>query len=140
VSVKWPMVPLGEVMVESREGHAVRRDQVYPNFGIYSFGRGLFAKPQINGMATSANTLYRARAGQFVYSRLFAFEGAYGFVPQELDGHFVSNEFPLFDCNTDRLHSEFLSRYLSIPRIWAEIASGSVGMGDADNEFSQNVC
>ncbi len=31
-------------------------------------------------MQTSAGTLYRVRAGNFIYSRLFAFEGSYRLV------------------------------------------------------------
>jgi len=125
----WPIVALGDVMIESRQPHVVQRDQSYPNFGIYSFGRGVFPKPPIDGMATSASTLYRACAGQFVYSRLFAFEGAYGVVPAELDGFFVSNEFPLFDCKPDRLLPEYLRRYLSVRHAWEAIATASTGMG-----------
>jgi type I restriction enzyme S subunit len=58
----------------------VREDETYPNFGIYSFGRGLFRKSPIKGISTSAPTLFRVHAGDFIYSRLFAFEGAYGIV------------------------------------------------------------
>jgi type I restriction enzyme S subunit len=125
----WPIVPLGEVLRETRDSHPVDREKSYPNFGIYSYARGVFAKPPIEGMATSASMLYRARAGQFVYSRLFAFEGAYAVVPAEMDGHFVSNEFPLFDADAQRLLPGFLHRYISIPRIWREIAEMSTGVG-----------
>ena len=61
----------------------------YPNLGIYSFGRGLFAKPSISGATTSAPKLFRVRSGQFIYSRLFAFEGAFGVVPEHMDGWYV---------------------------------------------------
>ena len=58
-------------------------------------GRGVFDKPPIEGTRTSAKTLYRIRSRQFIYSRLFAFEGAYAAVPPRCDGRYVSNEFPL---------------------------------------------
>ncbi len=76
----WPKVALGELLRHASEPVRVQQDADYPNFGIYSFGRGLFAKPPISGMQTSAGTLYRVRAGNFIYSRLFAFEGSYGLV------------------------------------------------------------
>ena len=126
---RWPTVALGDVLVESRQPCGVQRDQSYPNFGIYSYGKGLFPKPPIEGIATSASTLYCARAGQFVYSRLFAFEGAYGIVPPEFDGFFVSNEFPLFEGRPDRLLPEYLRRYVSIRQVWEAIANASTGMG-----------
>jgi type I restriction enzyme S subunit len=48
------------------------------------------------------------RAKQFIYSRLFAFEGAYGVVPDEFDGLFVSNEYPTFDLDTSRVTPDFV--------------------------------
>ncbi len=108
---------------------AVDANASYPNVGIYSFGRGLFSKPPIDGARTSAKTLYRIHAGQFIYSRLFAFEGAYAHVPEEFDGFFVSNEFPSFDVDPDRLGAQWLASYLRSPERWAELATSSTGLG-----------
>jgi type I restriction enzyme S subunit len=126
----WRILALSECLTPAGDRHAVRPDEVYPNLGIYSFGRGLFMKPPIEGSATSAGALWRVRAGQFIYSRLFAFEGAYGVVPADLDGHFVSNEFPMFDCDQSVIRPEFLSAYFSVPTVWARVASGSKGLGN----------
>lgn len=124
-----PHVPLGELLRQVEDVVSVCADQQYPNFGIYSFGRGVFPKPPINGGTSSANTLYRARAGQFVYSRLFAFEGAYGLVPDELDGTFVSNEFPLLEPVSPRLRIGYLAWYFRLARTWTEVATKATGMG-----------
>lgn len=102
----------------------------YPNVGIYSFGRGLFAKPPIVGIETSASRLFRVKAHQFIYSRLFAFEGAYGIVTDEFDGCFVSNEYPTFDCRPDIVRPEFLAAYFQAPTVWRAVATGSKGLGD----------
>ncbi len=101
----------------------------YPNVGIYSFGRGLFTKADIDGSMTSAKALHRIRAGQFIYSRLFAFEGAYTYVGDEFDGYFVSNEFPTFDVDPERLESRWLANYLRSPERWAELGGASKGIG-----------
>lgn len=130
MSTGWPKVQLGEVLAARSDSRAVDPSASYPNVGIFSFGRGLFAKPPINGNSSSATTLYRIEAGQFVYSRLFAFEGAYGIVPPDFDGHFVSNEFPTFDCKPDGICPEFLGWLFRRPNIWNEIASRAVGVGD----------
>lgn len=88
-------VALGDVMALDLDPYRVEAGKTYPNIGIYSFGRGTFGKSAIDAAETSASTLYRVRAGQIIYSRLFAFEGAYASVPTEHEGAFVSNEFPL---------------------------------------------
>ena len=124
-----PHVRLGELLRHVHDAVEVRADQQYPNVGIYSFGRGVFAKPPISGSTTSARELYRARAGQFVYSRLFAFEGAYGLIPDELDGAFVSNEFPLLEPVSTRLRVGYLAWYFRLTRTWTDIATQATGMG-----------
>ena len=74
-----------------------------PNFGLYSYARCLFVKTPISGMATSAARVRRVRTGQFIYSTLFAWEGAFGLVTPEFDGWFVSNEYPTFTCDESQL-------------------------------------
>jgi type I restriction enzyme S subunit len=73
--------------------------------------------------------LYRVRAGQIIYSRLFAFEGAFALVPEEMDGWFTSNEYPTFDVNPAFAIPEFVRLAICRPRSWQELASRTVGMG-----------
>ena len=127
--MEWPLVPLGELLTPSGQPEIVRQDRSYPNLGIYSFGRGLFSKQPISGMQTSASTLYRLRAGDFIYSRLFAFEGSYGVVDDRFDGHYVSNEYPSFAIDRSRVHPGYLGAYFRYPRVWQDIAMGSKGVG-----------
>lgn len=126
----WSEVTLSEVISQRREPHRVEAHGTYPNLGIYSFGRGLFAKSPIDGARTSAKELYRVKAGQFIYSRLFAFEGAFGMVTHEFDGWFVSNEYPVFESDAERVLPEFLTAYFSSRAVWEEVAAGSKGLGD----------
>lgn len=126
----WKRAKLSDVIRFVDDSHYVKPELSYPNLGIYSFGRGLFHKPPIEGLATSAKSLRRVKAGQFIYSRLFAFEGAYGMVSGEFDGVFVSNEYPTFDCDPDQIRAEFLAAYFKPPHVWKTVAVGSKGLGD----------
>jgi type I restriction enzyme S subunit len=125
----WRKQRLSECIRLVDDSHRVAPDQSYPNLGIYSFGRGLFPKPPIDGVSTSATTLRRVKAGQFIYSRLFAFEGAYGKVTREYDGHFVSGEYPTLECDPRLIRIEFLAAYFKAPSAWKEVAVGSKGLG-----------
>jgi len=125
----WSQLALGEVMTEAAESTAVAMESQYPNLGIYSFGRGVFEKPPIDGLETSAKKLNRVRGGQFIYSRLFAFEGAYAYVPEEFDGYFVSNEFPSFTVDDRLALAPFIAAALRSPRQWQELAGSSKGLG-----------
>jgi type I restriction enzyme, S subunit len=126
----WQRKRLSDVIQFVDDSHKVTPDTSYPNLGIYSFGRGLFHKPPIDGLATSATALRRVKAGQFIYSRLFAFEGAYGAVTPEFDGAFVSQEYPTFDCHPERVRSQFLAAYFKPAHVWKAVAAGSKGLGD----------
>jgi type I restriction enzyme S subunit len=128
-SAGWEMVPVGDVVTLTRDPVKVVSTDDYPNLGIYSFGRGAFPKPPIKGIATSAQTLFRVRAGQFIYSRLFAFEGAFAVVPNEMDGFFVSNEYPAFDIDLSRILTDYLRIAICRPAAWHEMAGMTVGMG-----------
>lgn len=108
----------------------VEAGRTYPNIGIYSFGRGTFSKPPIEAASTSAQTLYRVSAGQVIYSRLFAFEGAYSTVPAEHDGAYVSNEFPTFTVDEDRAVPAFIGWLFRWAGTWAALRKRTVGMGD----------
>jgi type I restriction enzyme, S subunit len=125
----WRHLPLANIMTLAQKACPVATDGSYPNIGIYSFGRGLFEKPPIDGMSTSATTLYRIHAGQFIYSRLFAFEGAYGAVPDRFDGYYVSNEFPTFDVDASLADARFLAAYFRARDVWESVARSSRGLG-----------
>lgn len=125
----WRLVRLGDVMTLDRDPVPVDAAGVYPNVGVFSFGRGLFAKPPINGASTSATTLYRIHAGQFIYSRLFAFEGAYTDVTDQFDGCFVSQEFPTFSPDGEHLDARWLASFLRSKDRWAELSLSSRGLG-----------
>lgn len=125
----WQRLALRDILSESSKRIAVDADRSYSNLGVYSYGRGVFAKEPIQGSTTAAPALYRVRAGQFIYSKLFAFEGAFGLVPPEMDGWFVSNEYPTFDVDGSRAIGEFLRIAMQRPWVWAKLAAMTVGMG-----------
>ena len=125
-----PVIRLADVLALSRQPVKVNRDHDYPNLGIYSFGRGLFPKPPIDRRDDDLRRRFIAcGSGQFVYSRLFAFEGAFGVVPPEMDGWYVSNEYPTFDVDESRALVEFLELAICRAPAWEELAGMTVGLG-----------
>ena len=99
----------------------------YQFAGIYSFGRGIFVGASKQGLAISYPRLTRLRAGDFVYPKLMAWEGAFGVVPQEADGCVVSTEFPVFTVRTDRVLPEVIDTYFRTPAVWTLLAGGATG-------------
>jgi type I restriction enzyme S subunit len=97
--------------------------------GVYSFGRGLFTRGPISATDTTYKKLHRLHEGQLVVSRLKAFEGAVAVVPHELDGWFLSPEFPTFRCLSDELEPAYLSHICRWETFWSMLAARSTGIG-----------
>jgi type I restriction enzyme S subunit len=120
---------LGEILTEDRERVDVDPAGLYPIAGVYGFGRGVLMRDDVTGSEISAKHLYRLRAGQIMYSRLKAFEGAFALVPSEADGRFVSNEFPTFTVDVDQAVPEYVALVLRAPATWEGLAARITGMG-----------
>lgn len=118
---RFRLVPLGEFLTLALDEVVVRPDETYQTAGIYSFGRGLFARPPFLGAETKYRSLFRLRNGQFVFSRLNAWEGALAVVPAQFDGMYVSAEYPTFDVDSSRAISEFLGWICRWPALWEEL-------------------
>lgn len=123
------LVPLGDVLVSALEPHSVQPEKSYPIAGVYGFGRGMIRRPAVSGQEIAAEQLFRIKAGQFIYSRLKSFEGAFAIVSNDVAGYFVSNEFPTFEVRSDLLEHGFLGWYFKQPRVWQQLASDGKGIG-----------
>ena len=73
------------------------------------------------------STLTRLRAGEFIYPKLMAWEGAFGVVPADCDGCYVSPEYPVFEIRADQADPRFIDFYFKNPQAWKSISAGSTG-------------
>lgn len=70
---------------------------------------------------------YRVSAGQFIYSRIDARNGAYDIIGPELDGYVVSKDFPVFDIDTSRVLPSFLLRSVLSKAFISQVKRSSFG-------------
>jgi len=99
----------------------------YRLLGAHWYAQGLYVKETLAGSEIRASKLYRVQAGDFVYNRLFAWKGSFAVATGEHHGCFVSNEFPCFSVDRNRLDGQFLWRYLSRASTWTEALGLSTG-------------
>lgn len=119
---------LMEELVHLREPDVeVKADETYHFAGVYCFGEGVFAGQRKTGMEFKYSRLTRLKAGNFLYPKLMAWEGALGIVPRECHGLVVSTEFPVFEINTDRVLPEVLDVHFRTPSVWPELSGASTG-------------
>jgi type I restriction enzyme S subunit len=127
---------LGEFLVPCDDVIDVTPTETYNTAGILSYGRGLFARPSIQGSETSYKRYNRIRAGQFVYSKLFGWEGALAVVPLEFDGFFMSHEFPSFAVRESHADTSYVGHLASWARLHDRLRDKGTGMGSRRQRIS----
>jgi type I restriction enzyme S subunit len=121
------MVPLRELLTPVSRPEAVDPQKTYHILGAHWYAKGLYTKDIKSGSQIQAKNLYRAEQGDFVYNRLFAWKGSFAVASEENHGCYVSNEFPCFLVNQNRIDSRYLWRYFSRAGIWEEAFGLSTG-------------
>ncbi len=104
---EWSKVRLGEVLKRSDETISPSVDAEYREITVRLWGKGVIERGLVSGASVSGRR-FIARTGQFIVSRIDARNGAMGIVPETLDRAIVTNDFPLFNINIERLLPAYL--------------------------------
>ena len=103
MTAPWPIVRLGDVLTRSQESVTLEPDHRYREITVRLWGKGVVQRRALLGAEVATQRRFVARQGQFILSRIDARNGALGIVPAALDGAIVTNDFPLFSVNRQRL-------------------------------------
>ena len=108
---KYPMARIGSFLVKSNDVIEVQDDVEYKQVTIKINNGGVVPRNNgktILGAKIGTKRQHVVHAGQFIMSKIDARNGAFGIVPEELDGAIVTNDFPVFDVNTEKIIPQFL--------------------------------
>jgi type I restriction enzyme S subunit len=108
MSGRWPRVPLGEILIRHEDWISIDPEKRYRQVTARLWGQGLALRGEVLGAEIAASSQNRVRAGQFLISKIDARHGAFGLVPDSLDGAVVSNDFPAFDVKASRALPAFV--------------------------------
>lgn len=104
----WKSVPLGELLSRNEKLVTLLPEERYQEITIRLWGKGVLQRGVVNGIDIAADRRFQVSASQFIVSRIDARNGAMGIVPPELDNAIVTNDFPSFNVNRDKMIPEFL--------------------------------
>jgi type I restriction enzyme S subunit len=107
----WRYVPLHELLSKSEERITLNPEETYREITIKLWGRGVILRREVVGAEIAAGIRFIARKQQFILSRIDARNGAFGLVPDSLDGAVVTNDFPVFNLNTERLLPHYMELF-----------------------------
>lgn len=105
----WAQIPLGEVLEKNEDVTEIDAATRYQQVTIRLWGKGVVPRGEVTGMELASGRRFRVRAGQFILSRIDARHGAFGIVPEELDGAIATNDFPAFNITGRQLVPDFLA-------------------------------
>jgi type I restriction enzyme S subunit len=80
----------------------------YKMAGVRWYGGGVFLRESVQGDEISAAQISPLVPGALVYNRLFAWKASFAIVPDDHTDYFVSNEFPQFTVDDERILPEYL--------------------------------
>lgn len=127
MSKNWPNVQLQGLLTPVSRSERVDPAKTYQVLGAHWYAQGLYTKDVLTGSRIQASQVYRVEEGDFVYNRLFGWKGSFAVATTENHGCYVSNEFPCFRVNDDRLDNRYLWRYFSLSSVWDKVLGLSTG-------------
>ena len=134
----WAVKRIGEFVKHSENSVAIIPTETYSILGMSLEGRGLFIREQKRGVEIGSKSLNKVVSGEFIYSRLFAWKGAFDFVKDDFEGCFVSNEYPSFVVDEKKADVKFLHYYFNQSKIWKEVEQYCIGVTKASrNRFKE---
>ncbi|MCD4745122.1 MAG: restriction endonuclease subunit S [Bacteroidales bacterium] len=134
----WKKYKIDEILSQTKNLIEIKPNETYKLLGLRLEGNGLFVREIKQGIEIRANQLNKIKKGDFIYSRLFAWKGAFDYVRDEFGGCFVSGEFPTFEINNSIIDIDFLYFYFNQSKIWKEVEQYCIGVTKASrNRFKE---
>lgn len=126
---EWKAVKLGDIFIPVSKKE--REQKVLPNtdlrlLTVRLHAKGIVLRPP-SSIGVKSEKLYKVKEGDFVFSKIDARNGAWGFVGKELEGALVSGDFPILRLNRELADQAFVALWLSRPSTWTTLRSLSTG-------------
>ncbi len=132
---RFPLVPLSTILKRVKEPINIQDDLLYKRITVRLYGQGVLQRDEVLGKEIGTKRQFVAHAGQLIISRIDARNGAFGIVPEELEGAIVTNDFWLFQVQNAL--PEYLMLVLSsdlFQQYWQTQSSGTTNRQRVDEE------
>lgn len=109
------MKRIGDILTRNKTPVQVEDGTSYKQVTIRTNYKGVVLRGSQAGATILTKNQFVVSAGQFILSRIDARNGAFGIIPEELEGAIVTNDFLAFDINEDEVEREFFNVFLQSP-------------------------
>jgi type I restriction enzyme S subunit len=123
----WTQVALGEVLSPVARFEPKEEAKTYSFAGTYSYARGIFRSVVKTGSSFNLPFIQRIKAGDIIYCKIMAWEGAFGLAAEDVDDCVMSGAFVAFQPDRTKVAPRFLSHWLRCEANWRRVAASSTG-------------
>lgn len=120
-------IQLRYLLKQQKREIVVEPNREYKILGAHWYAKGLYIKDIKFGSEIRATKLNVVEEGDFVYNRLFAWKGSFAIASKDENDCVVSNEFPCFMIDCEKIDPGYLWLYFSREQTWSEALGLSYG-------------
>ena len=108
-TTKYPLVQIKEFLTRNKTAIAIQDDAYYKRATIKVRNGGIFLRDTVIGSKIGTKNQFVISKGQFLLSKIDARNGAFGVVPEELDGGIITGNFWTFDVDYSKVNPHYLA-------------------------------
>lgn len=123
---EWKKIKIGDFLKRKRIPIQLESDKEYKLITIKLYHKGVYLRGNKKGSEIHSN-MYKVSKGDFILSGIDARNGAFGIVPDSLDGAIVTNDFWYFDIDELIIKKEFFLWLTSTPVFLDACQKASMG-------------
>ncbi len=135
------MKRIGDILTRNKTAVVVEDGTSYKQVTIRTNYKGVVLRGTQNGATILTKNQFVVSPGQFILSRIDARNGAFGIIPEELEGAIITNDFLTFDINEDEVEREFFNVFLQSPvflEACIKASRGNTNRKRVDEDFFLN--
>jgi type I restriction enzyme M protein len=136
---QFPFESLKNLLTPRSNKISLDDETLYKQVTIKLYGKGVLIRQEILGADIKTEGQYLVCAGDFIMSKIDARNGAFGIVPDFLEGAVVTSSFPYFEIQTEKVNPKYLEAIVTKKSFYDQInnmVSGATGRRSVEvNDF-----
>ncbi|MBH0358173.1 restriction endonuclease subunit S [Bacillus toyonensis] len=100
---------IGDFLIRSKDITIINDNECYQRVTVRMHHKGVVQRDKVLGSKIKTKRQYLVKSGQFIMSRIDARHGAFGIIPDDLDGAIITGDFLAFDIDTNKVNLEYFT-------------------------------
>jgi len=127
---KTPRVQIKNLLEPMSRPVLFEEGRTYRRVTVKLHGKGVLLRDRVATDELQGDNWFQVKEGDLIFSKIDARNGAFGLIPEALDGGIVTNEFPTFTVNNSEFLPALLEALLTSSQFYGQIetkVSGATG-------------